>query len=75
MKNLILKIDEELHKQIKIRATENGQTIKGYITTLIKRDLGIKNRELSAKTILSIKPSRQMHFNIICLEIQLKRKR
>ena len=34
MKNLILKIDEELHKQIK--------TIKGYITTLIKRDLGIK---------------------------------
>jgi hypothetical protein len=42
MKNLILKIDEELHKQIKIRATENGQTIKGYITTLIKRDLGIK---------------------------------
>lgn len=42
MKNLILKIDEELHKQIKIRASENGQTIKGYITTLIKRDLGIK---------------------------------
>lgn len=45
MKNLILKIDEELHKQIKIRATENGQTIKGYITTLIKRDLGIKKIE------------------------------
>jgi hypothetical protein len=42
MKNLIFKIDEELHKQIKIRATENGQTIKGYITTLIKIDLGIK---------------------------------
>lgn len=42
MKNLILKIDEELHKQIKIHTTENGQTIKGYITTLIKRDLGIK---------------------------------
>lgn len=42
MKNLILKIDEELHKQIKIHTTENDQTIKGYITTLIKRDLGIK---------------------------------
>lgn len=42
MKNLIFKIDEELHKQIKIRAAENGQTIKGYITTLIKKDLETK---------------------------------
>lgn len=38
-KNLIFKIDSELHKQIKIRSAENGQTIKGYITTLIKKDL------------------------------------
>nr|DAY53307.1 MAG TPA: hypothetical protein [Caudoviricetes sp.] len=30
---------------------------------------------MSTKTILSIKPSRQKHFNIICLEIQSKRKR
>lgn len=44
MKNLILKIDEELHKQIKIHTTENGQTIKGYITTLIKKRFRYKKR-------------------------------
>lgn len=41
-KNLIFKIDSELHKQIKIRSAENSQTIKGYITTLIKKDLAKK---------------------------------
>ena len=42
MKNLLFQIDEELHKKIKVRAAENGQTIKGYITTLIKKDLETK---------------------------------
>lgn len=42
MKNLLFQIDEELHKKIKVRAAENGQTIKGYITTLIKKDLQTK---------------------------------
>ena len=41
-KNKIFKIDSELHKQIKIRSAENGQTIKGCITTLIKKDLAKK---------------------------------
>jgi hypothetical protein len=41
-KNLIFKIDSGLHKQIKIRSAENGQTIKGCITTLIKKDLAKK---------------------------------
>lgn len=41
-KNLIFQIDEELHKQIKVRAASNGQTIKGYVTSLIKKDLETK---------------------------------
>ena len=42
MKNLLFQIDEDLHKKIKVRVAENGQTIKGYITTLIKKDLETK---------------------------------
>lgn len=38
-KNLIFKIDSELHRQVKIKSAENGQTIKGYIICLIKKDL------------------------------------
>lgn len=42
LKNLISQIDERLHRQIKIRASSNGQTIKGCITNLIKKDLETK---------------------------------
>lgn len=42
LKNLIFQIDEQLHKQVKIRAASNGQTIKGYIINLIKKDLETK---------------------------------
>ena len=34
-----MQIDEEFHKQIKIRLAENGKTLKGYIIDLIKSDL------------------------------------
>lgn len=41
-KNLIFQIDEELHRKIKVKASSNGQTIKGYVITLIKKDLETK---------------------------------
>lgn len=41
-KNLIFQIDEALHRQVKVRASSNGQTIKGYIINLIKKDLETK---------------------------------
>ena len=41
-KNLIFQIDEQLHNRIKVRASSNGQTIKGYIINLIKKDLETK---------------------------------
>lgn len=42
IKRLIFEIDEELHRQVKVRASSNGQTIKGYVITLIKKDLETK---------------------------------
>ena len=42
LRNLIIQIDEQLHKRIKVRALSNGQTIKGYIINLIKIDLETK---------------------------------
>lgn len=42
MKRLIFELDEELHRQMKLEAYRNGQTIKGYITNLIKKDLETK---------------------------------
>ncbi len=39
MKNISFKVDKELHKAIKIRATEQYMDIKEYILELIKKDL------------------------------------
>ena len=39
IKNIAFQVDDELHKKIKIFATENNMTIKDYIIELIKRDL------------------------------------
>lgn len=42
IKRLIFEIDEELHRQIKTKAASNGQTIKGYVINLIRKDLETK---------------------------------
>ncbi len=39
MKNIAFPVEDELHKKIKIKATEEGKTIKDYIIELIKKDL------------------------------------
>lgn len=38
-RTIALQIDEEFHKEIKIRLAESGKTLKGYIIDLIKADL------------------------------------
>ena len=38
-KNISFKVDSELHKNIKIKATNMGIGIKEYILNLIKKDL------------------------------------
>ena len=34
-----IKIDEELFREIHIRAAERGESLQGYVTGLIRRDL------------------------------------
>lgn len=38
-KTIAFTVDEELHKEIKMRIAESGQFLKGYIINLIKEDL------------------------------------
>ena len=38
-KTIAIRIDEDLHKKIKIRLAENGATLKDYIISLVKNDL------------------------------------
>lgn len=38
-KSIAFTVDEELHKEIKLRIAESGQFLKGYIINLIKEDL------------------------------------
>ncbi len=38
-RTIALQIDEDFHKEIKIRLAESGKTLKGYIIDLIKADL------------------------------------
>lgn len=38
-KSLTIRMDEELHKQVKIKAVMDGTTIQDYILRLIRADL------------------------------------
>jgi len=38
-KNIVLKVDEDFHQQIKLHVTINKTTIQSYIVELIKKDL------------------------------------
>lgn len=39
MKAVAIKVDDEFHKQMKLRATEEGKSIKEYVAELIEKDL------------------------------------
>lgn len=39
MRKLIVELDEELHKKMRIRVAEVDSTIKQYITDLIEKDV------------------------------------
>lgn len=39
MKNISFKVEDEFHKKIKIKATEDGKTIKEFILDLIRKEL------------------------------------
>ncbi len=45
MKRVIIELDEEFHKQLKIFCFTNGITLKDYITGCVKRDLEVKKEQ------------------------------
>lgn len=47
-KTIAIRIDEKLHREIKIRLAETGFTLKDYILTLVKNDLK-QNTPIKAK--------------------------
>lgn len=52
-----LKLDDSLHKKVKIKAVETGQTLHGYIVNLIEVDT--RNGEINDNKInLERKPPR-----------------
>ena len=42
MKRLIVDLDEELHKEMKIKALQDDKTVKQYVTDLIRKDTETK---------------------------------
>lgn len=43
-KDVTIRVEKTLHDKAKAKARENGQTVKGYIGTLIKKDTDAKPR-------------------------------
>lgn len=48
-KTIAFTVDEEFHKEIKLRIAESGQFLKGYIINLIKEDLSKAKAEQRRK--------------------------
>ena len=45
MKRLIVDLDEELHKKMKIKALQDDKTVKQYKADLIEKDTKTKKEE------------------------------
>lgn len=45
MKRLIVDLDEELHKKMKIKALQDDKTLKQYIADLIEKDVKTKKEQ------------------------------
>lgn len=45
MKRIIVDLEEELHKKMKIKALQDDKTIKKYITDLIEKDVEEKKEQ------------------------------
>lgn len=45
MKRIIVDLEEELHKKMKIKALQDDKTIKKYITDLIEKDVEAKKEQ------------------------------
>lgn len=70
MKSVSIKVDEEFHRCMKLRATEKGKSIKEYVVGLIEKDLETKkNKHMPSKAkvfVLSCETS-EMHLTSMCI--------
>lgn len=39
MKRIVIELDDDLHREIKVRAVTSDRSIKTYVTDLIEQDL------------------------------------
>lgn len=44
LKNLIIRVEPELHKKIKSYVAEQGKTMQDYVLELIKKDIDNKSK-------------------------------
>ncbi len=50
-RTLAFRIDEEFHKELKVRLAQQGITLKSYIISLIQKDLEGNDEILNAKVL------------------------
>lgn len=48
MKQITIRLDEEIHKVAKIKAVTQGETFMQYVVSLIQKDLGMEEIRKSA---------------------------
>ena len=41
-KSITIRLDEQLHKDVRIQATKEGKTLQSYLIELVKKDLANK---------------------------------
>lgn len=51
MKNISFKLDDDLHKKIKIKATTEGKTIKDYLISLALKDINLQKEGEKSENI------------------------
>lgn len=44
-KNIVLRVDQDFHKQVKLHVTMNNTTLQDYIVGLIKKDMEQKENK------------------------------
>lgn len=45
MKRVVVELEDDFHKKVKMQAVANDMSIKGYIKELIQKDLEVKKEQ------------------------------
>lgn len=77
-KTIAFTVDEEFHKEIKMRTAETGQFLKAYIINLIKKDLeNAKAEERADRKEFSIEDAlkKEQELRVILNQLAKKEKK